>query len=289
MISHTRTHILITIVSTASAVLVTAAMHFPFFSASLVVNTNMQSINAHNKLTMTQTSLTKVFERISSGLRINKAADDAAGLGVSQSLDEEVRSLRQASRNVNDGVSLVQTAEGAANEIGNILKRMRELALQGENRTLGAEDDDDEDRWTELYDAGDELALAVDTLQFSGTVSDTAGTTLSPVILAAQKQYVARMETIAEAIDEALTEEDDVLLQDLLEKAQQVLAIAQKEVTKTAEAVAKSAGQSAKTAERKLQDIERKSVVKPAAGARSAASKTKAQKSLTSSSVAKKR
>src|SRR3990167_2402316 len=136
MISHTRTHILITIVSTASAVLVTAAMHFPFFSASLVVNTNMQSINAHNKLTMTQTSLTKVFERISSGLRINKAADDAAGLGVSQSLDEEVRSLRQASRNVNDGVSLVQTAEGAANEIGNILKRMRELALQGENRTL---------------------------------------------------------------------------------------------------------------------------------------------------------
>jgi flagellin len=107
---------------------------------ALVVNTNLQSLNAMNSLGRSTAALGSVFERISSGLRINKAADDAAGLGVSESLDAEIRALRQASRNANDGISLIQTAEGAANEIANILKRMRELAIQSASETLGTDE-----------------------------------------------------------------------------------------------------------------------------------------------------
>jgi flagellin len=107
---------------------------------ALVVNTNMASMDAINKLNGTQHSLTSTFERISSGLRINKAADDAAGLGVSEQFDAEYRGLRQASRNGNDGISLIQTAEGAANEVANIIKRMRELAVQSSSDTLGTDE-----------------------------------------------------------------------------------------------------------------------------------------------------
>ncbi len=293
---HTRTHILITISSIASAALFTAALHFSLFSASLVVNTNMQSINALKNLNTTQKSLATVFERISSGLRINKAGDDAAGLGVSQSLDEEIRGLRQESRNVNDGVSLVQTAEGAANEIGNILKRMRELAVQSSSETLSQDEREYiDDEFSGLDTANEELYEVIDSLQWPDGAGNpiSSGTIPSSTILQAQARYASYIETIADAIDSAIMDaeesEDTSMLLDQIDKSQQVLAIAQKDIAKTVEAVAKSAGQSAKSAERKFQDIERKSVVKPAAGARSSASKTKARKSATSSSATKKR
>ena len=107
---------------------------------ALVVNTNISALNAQNKLNGTSIALAGVFERISSGLRINRAADDAAGLGVSESLDSDIRGLKQAMRNGNDGISVIQTAEGATNEVANLLKRMRELAVQSASETLATDE-----------------------------------------------------------------------------------------------------------------------------------------------------
>jgi flagellin len=103
---------------------------------ALTVNTNMASIDAINQLSSSTRKLSGSFERVASGLRINKAADDAAGLGVAENLNAANRSARQAMRNTNDGISLLQTAEGATGEVANILKRMRELAIQSSSDTL---------------------------------------------------------------------------------------------------------------------------------------------------------
>jgi flagellin len=103
---------------------------------ALVINHNMSSINAQRNLSNTGRSLKSSFEKVSSGLRINKAADDAAGLGVAENLEAASRSAKVAMRNTNDGISVVQTAEGATSEVGNIVKRMRELAVQSSSETL---------------------------------------------------------------------------------------------------------------------------------------------------------
>jgi flagellin len=104
---------------------------------ALAINTNTASMSALTNLNRTSKPLSDTFARISSGLRITKAADDAAGMGVAENLDAAYRSLRQAMRNSNDGVSVIQTAEGYAGEVGNNLKRMRELAVQSASDTLG--------------------------------------------------------------------------------------------------------------------------------------------------------
>jgi flagellin len=103
---------------------------------ALVVNSNLSSLNALNNLNRTNKSLSDTFGRISSGLRINKAADDAAGLAVAENLDAGIRSLGMAKRNANDGIAVIQTAEGATNEVAEVLKRMRELAVQSSSETL---------------------------------------------------------------------------------------------------------------------------------------------------------
>lgn len=103
---------------------------------ALTVNTNLSAMNTVAKVNTTNHKLQKTLGRISSGLRINSAADDAAGLGVAENINTAVRSMRQAMRNTNDGISVVQTAEGAANEVANILKRMRELSVQSASETL---------------------------------------------------------------------------------------------------------------------------------------------------------
>jgi flagellin len=105
---------------------------------ALVVRTNLSSLNALNALNRTNRALSGTFARISSGLRITKAGDDAAGLAVAENLDVAVRSLHMARRNVNDGLGVVQIAEGATNEVANILKRMRELAVQSSSETLAS-------------------------------------------------------------------------------------------------------------------------------------------------------
>jgi len=103
---------------------------------ALVINHNMSSITAQRNLSQTGRALKSSFEKVSSGLRINKAADDAAGLGVAENLEAASRSAKVAMRNTNDGISVVQTAEGATSEVGNIVKRMRELAVQSSSETL---------------------------------------------------------------------------------------------------------------------------------------------------------
>ena len=105
---------------------------------SLYINHNLASLNAQRTVAGTNRSLRGSFEKVSSGLRINKAADDAAGLGVAENLNAHFRSTKVAMRNTNDGISVVQTAEGATNEVGNIVKRMRELAVQSSSDALAS-------------------------------------------------------------------------------------------------------------------------------------------------------
>jgi len=101
------------------------------------ITTNVASLNAQRSLTSSQREISKSFAQLSSGSRITKAADDAAGLGISENLKSQIRSLGQASRNANDGISMVQIAEGGLNEVSNILTRMRELGIQASSDTVG--------------------------------------------------------------------------------------------------------------------------------------------------------
>lgn len=104
---------------------------------ALRISTNIASLNAQKNLTLTQHASERSLARLSSGYRINQAADDAAGLAISENLKAQIRGLRQASRNSNDGISLVQVAEGGLNEVSNMLVRLRELAVQGSSDTIG--------------------------------------------------------------------------------------------------------------------------------------------------------
>jgi len=104
------------------------------------INHNIQALNAYRNLAANQSSISKNLERLSSGLRINRAADDAAGLAISEKMRSQIRGLQMAERNALDAISLIQTAEGALNEVHSILQRMRELAVQAANDTNTAED-----------------------------------------------------------------------------------------------------------------------------------------------------
>ena len=106
------------------------------------INQNIAAMNAYRNLSVTQGQQSKSLERLSSGFRINRAADDAAGLAISEKLRSQVKGLNQAVENAQNGVSLLQTAEGALNETHSILQRMRELAVQGANDTNTTEDRD---------------------------------------------------------------------------------------------------------------------------------------------------
>jgi len=123
------------------------------------INNNIPALNTHRMLGITNSALEKTLERLSSGKRINRAADDAAGLAISQKMEAQIRGLKQASRNSLDGISLIQTAEGALNEVHAMLQRMRELAVQGAN---GIYDDKDlsaiADELKELTEQIDKIA-----------------------------------------------------------------------------------------------------------------------------------
>ncbi|KGH03540.1 flagellin domain-containing protein [Comamonas thiooxydans] len=106
----------------------------------MTINTNLQSLNAQRNLSSSQSSLATSMQRLSSGLRLNSAKDDAAGLAISERMNAQVRGMNVAVRNANDGISLAQTAEGALGKIGENLQRMRELAVQAANDTNGAAD-----------------------------------------------------------------------------------------------------------------------------------------------------
>jgi len=104
---------------------------------SMSVRTNVSALMGAGQLSRTNKGLANSLSRISSGFRVNKAADDAAGLGVATNLETQIGSTRTAMRNINDGISIIQTAEGASNEVTDILQRMRELAVQSSSGTLG--------------------------------------------------------------------------------------------------------------------------------------------------------
>ena len=104
------------------------------------INTNIEALNAQRNLGVTALAFGKSVEKLSSGLRINRAADDSAGLAISEKLRAQVRGLNQAQRNAQDGISMVQTAEGALNEVHSMLQRMRELSVQASNSTLSSTD-----------------------------------------------------------------------------------------------------------------------------------------------------
>ncbi|UYB36554.1 flagellin [Arthrobacter koreensis] len=141
------------------------------------IATNVSSLNAMRNLTLNQTNQAKSVERLSSGLRINRAADDAAGLSISEGLKNQISGLTQAGRNAQDGISLVQTAEGALTEVHNILNRMRDLAVQASNDT-----NNDASRTaigSEITELTAELGRIRDTTNFNGIqlLDNTAGAT----------------------------------------------------------------------------------------------------------------
>ncbi|ABC81113.1 flagellin [Anaeromyxobacter dehalogenans] len=105
---------------------------------SLSIRTNLASLNAQRNLSSTQTSLESSMSRLSSGYRITRAGDDAAGLAISTKLEAQIRSYNQAARNANDGLSVIQTTEAALNETSNVLSRLRELAMQAASDGIGA-------------------------------------------------------------------------------------------------------------------------------------------------------
>ncbi|KAB2888468.1 MAG: flagellin [Desulfobulbaceae bacterium] len=133
---------------------------------AITINTNVMSLNAQRNLGTSQSQLAKSMQRLSSGLRINSAKDDAAGLAISDRMTAQIRGLNQAARNSNDGISLAQTAEGALQESTNILQRMRELAVQSANDTNTASDRQSlQDEVTQLQQELDRIAQ---TTEFNG-------------------------------------------------------------------------------------------------------------------------
>ena len=135
---------------------------------ALTVNTNTASLNAINNLNQTQRALGGSYQRISSGLRIAKAADDAAGLAVAESLGAQSASGRVAMRNTNDGISVIQTAEGAMDSVGDIISRMRELAVQSSSETLA----DDERAY--IQDEFEQLSAEIDRIASATSFNGTA-------------------------------------------------------------------------------------------------------------------
>ena len=146
-----------------------------------VINTNVSSLNAQAALATNQRGLSKAMEQLSTGRRINSAGDDAAGLAIAAKMTSQIRGLNQAVRNANDGISMLQTAEGATNEITNMLQRMRELAVQAANDTYSS---DDREALDSEFDAlRTEIARVASTTQWNGMeVLDASGVGTNGVV-----------------------------------------------------------------------------------------------------------
>jgi len=130
------------------------------------INTNVMSLTAQRNLTNSQSSMATSMARLSSGLRVNSARDDAAGLAIAERMNTQVRGMNVAIRNANDGISLSQVAEGGLNEVGNMLQRMRELAVQSAN---GTNSESDRANLNEEYTAlAEEVTRISETTQFNG-------------------------------------------------------------------------------------------------------------------------
>ncbi|WP_199102442.1 flagellin [Aquitalea sp. ASV11] len=144
---------------------------------ALTVNTNIASLTAQNNLSNSSTSLNLSLQRLSSGLRVNSAKDDAAGLAISQTLTSAIRGNNQAIRNANDGISVGQTAEGALGQIANNLQRIREIATQSANGSVS--DTNRSQLQKEVDQLTQEISRIVQTTQFNGTSLLSGGNTLT--------------------------------------------------------------------------------------------------------------
>src|SRR5690554_6202511 len=129
------------------------------------INNNIMALNAHRQLGTNQANASKSMEKLSSGFRINRAGDDAAGLAISEKMRGQIRGLNQATRNAQDGISLIQTAEGALNESHAILQRMRELAVQSATDTNT--DDDRAELQEEVAQLIEELDRIAENTEFN--------------------------------------------------------------------------------------------------------------------------
>ncbi|MED4130288.1 flagellin [Shouchella miscanthi] len=202
----------------------------------MIINNNLSAMNAHRQLGVNQGMAAKAQEKLSSGLRINRAGDDAAGLAISEKMRAQVRGLDQASRNAQDGISMIQTAEGALNETHSILQRMRELAVQSANDTndettdraaigkeveaLTAEIDrianDTKFNGKELINAEGttfELHIGADAGQgMTITIGDmtSTGLEIGDIDLSTQEGADAAITTIQEAIDKVSTQRSEL-------------------------------------------------------------------------------
>jgi flagellin len=152
------------------------------------INTNVEALNAQRNLNLTGLQFGKSVEKLSSGLRINRAADDAAGLALSEKLRSQVRGLNQAGRNAQDAISMVQTAEGALNEVHSMLQRIRELAVQYANGTV------DSDSQASIQAEVDELQAAISDIaantKFNGVALLTGGSDVDFQVGADQGQVL---------------------------------------------------------------------------------------------------
>ena len=132
-----------------------------------VINTNLASLNAQRNLNTSANDLSTSLQRLSSGLRVNSAKDDAAGLSIATKMDSQIRGMTVAARNANDGISLIQTADGALSNISDALQRIRELAVQGANETNGTDEWSNID--TEIQALNTEIQRIATDTKFNGT------------------------------------------------------------------------------------------------------------------------
>lgn len=219
---------------------------------SLRINTNVEAFNAHRNLNATSDKIAKSMERLSSGLRINRASDDAAGLAISEKMRGQIGGLDQAKRNAQDGISLVQTAEGSLTEVHSILQRVRSLAVQYQNGTVGTDDkaaiDAEVSQLTTELGAigtradfnGTKLLNASGTVTFQVGANDSETTTVSLVSLGAKLGSVAGATTLSgitlSSIDAAIksvsqTRADFGAVQNRLEHTLNSLSVTQENLT----------------------------------------------------------
>ncbi len=180
----------------------------------LRIKTNVSSLQAQRQLGLSTSAVQENMEKLTSGYRINKASDDAAGLAISEGLKAKIRSLNQARRNASDGISMVQVAEGSMNEISNILVRLRELATQSASDTIGNMERSFTNReYTQLVD---EIDRITNSTEFNGTMllkgaEGNEGRTQFSIHVGAGDASVENVDNVLFDIDELKTSSEEIL------------------------------------------------------------------------------
>ena len=166
-----------------------------------VINTNTSALRAQNGSRVANNQLQTAMERLSTGKRINSAKDDAAGLAIASSMSSQIRGMNQGIRNSNDGISMAQTAEGALSEVGNMLQRIRELAVQASSGTYSA--DDKTNLQAEVTELQSQITSILDNTEFNGIklFDGTAGTSGTVTILTgANASDTVDLDTLSDAL-----------------------------------------------------------------------------------------